>query len=388
MEHSTGQTSNNSYLIKSSSIVSMTPSSLYNSQRPKLDEKDNRVKASTSPIKRNTGYYVNKITCQYCNDTFLTEAGLRNHVQDHCDKKQYLLFHTKCRECGELHRDFESYLCHLNETGHAHRNGRIRSASITDPVQIGVTIVPSCLKPMETRGIIFFGSFTLPGAAFAGCAWVVTDEMGMLVSQGSLPVHQSVPALPSALKTDCQALLHGLFVAIKHNILSVVIKTSSESTLAYLHQLCYELKETSEPAKLIHYYGMDSMCSPLKDAFKILHTCDLELISYEQNYFASKMAERVVSSIIQLNRPDSSSSNGPMMVAASLQPSNQQTNQMEKGKNNGLSLLEISDWLRDADPLFKVSPRIETPFSPRDYGRTPKNNNAFTSWTLPSNFLG
>ena len=380
----------------------------FNSQRanPNSESSDSKrnSKSTTSPMKRNTGHNANKIICQYCNDTFLTEAGLRSHVSLHCDKKQFLLCHANCQECGTHCEDFDSFCCHLNETGHAHRNGRIRSTSgintsvvlVDYPKQMQATNIPSQkVATMERAGIIFFSGFVLPGASISGCAWVLTDETGTVLTQGSSPVHQSVPSLPSALKCECQALMNGLSAAIENNILSVVIKTSSETALSYLHQLFSELESTTSELTTNSFYGMYDLCVTIRDALKRLSRCDLELVLLDQNYLANKMAENIVAD--QINYKDSLQISSVTVATTSTSTTiNQLRDRVVSGvgQNNisnissssSLSLLEVSEWLRNVEPLFKMSPRAEV--SPREYGRTPKNNNAFTSWGLPSNLLG
>lgn len=351
-------------LVKNSSVTSLV---------------DKRNKSSNSPIKRNN---TNKLSCQYCNDSFLTDAGLCSHLKDHCDRKQFLLSHAKCLECGEpFGKDFDAYVSHLNTTGHAHRNGRIRSASVSEYAKSS-TASGLQAELIDKKACIFFGSFVLPGAAVAGCAWVIVDEVGEVLSQGSCPVNQSVPVLPSALKVEIEAMAYGLNAAIELGIAHVIVKTSSESALSYLRNLLTELKAGVGPVN--PFVGTDKVyCSIRKSLTSGLRLCDLELISHDQNYFINKMAETVVLSRLQLKSACdlNTRANVDSLTTATVTESSDVAS-----SEGGLSLLDLSGWLRDAEPLFKVSPR--TDISPRDYGRTPKNNNAFTSWTLPSNFLG
>lgn len=364
-------------MVKSPSVASVAP---FNSQRPNSADNSKRNKAASSPLKRATGYYINKIACQYCNDTFLTEAGLRSHVQDHCDKKQYLLSHSRCRECSEFFDNFENYTSHLNETGHAHRNGRIRSGSNSEPLLPIKRVVPTVKVDSITKnGSLLIGSFVSPGSAMAGCAWILSDDAGSLLFQGSLSVYQAVPFLPSALLVDSEALLHGLATALENNILSVTVKTSSESTFLFLSCLNEHLSNRDP----IEFHGMEVKTQEVRKLLGKLRHYKLALISKDQNFVVAQMAEKAV---LGNSSHSKSGSTDDSVPAQTVTPASQSYDLDSDEQIGNLSLLDVSHWLLSAEPVFKASPRAD--ISPRDYGRTPKNNNAFTSWNLPSNFLG
>lgn len=62
------------------------------------------------------------LSCHYCNGEFTSKNSLATHLTYQCVKKQFVLSHGNCRDCGDHFNQYDEFLRHISRSGHVNQN--------------------------------------------------------------------------------------------------------------------------------------------------------------------------------------------------------------------------------------------------------------------------
>lgn len=217
------------------------------------------------------------ISCHYCGEQFNNHAAMKSHVQNMCTRKKYSFGHGCCKDCGNHFKKYESYVKHLELTGHMNHManpapkppstspplsqspsmknkgavsqscygvvGSSKCSSITSspsrtpmispsrPMYLPSSDLHSLPPPIESRQFLLrFGAVVRPEFQMGASAWCLQDLFGSVVAQGAMPMKEDTPSL---IHGEYGALLHGLEVTKSLSVKNLKIQCCSEFIVTY-----------------------------------------------------------------------------------------------------------------------------------------------------------
>lgn len=171
------------------------------------------------------------------------------------------------------------------------------------PITSTMTAVPNI-----QLGILYFGGLckTDPavGTMIGGCAWWISNQVDVLIIQGSLPVKLSNISL---MRVEYEGLLNGLKMALLRGFRSLVVRGSSEAILNHLFE---ENNNNNQGSVHSHsqqfsqgfrsaYTNMTELKESTLSFFPQFERLEFELVSADQNQYVHQMADTIITSCLK-----------------------------------------------------------------------------------------
>ena len=264
-----------------------------------------------------------KISCFYCGETFITKPGLKQHIREKCDRKNFM--HSQsCHDCGESFVEFEHYKCHLRKFRHmthrrdettefpvsavVHPNNIHKSDLSSTTLYIGCalqknSLLGACTWELHSNPRIIQSMFSsnsfFESSNSMQCFNSLNDDSTTVIAEGFKVISMEAPCI---YRLIYESLILGITAALKLNVQNITIKLDSELVV---YQLSSSHRNLYFSSLLYNYRHMIQEIHRLLSHF---HACKFQVLknpstfspssSFSASTFAASLSSASTSSSV------------------------------------------------------------------------------------------
>ena len=203
------------------------------------------------------------------------------------------VFRLGCPECKSKFSSFDSFLDHIQKTGHVTDKPASFIRTFSDSsecltmssIRSGMTSDASVNSPL-LHATLYFGVYMPKLSLVGACGWVLRDDKDTLFSQGAVHITQQYNSLSTL---DYEGLLHALTAAYTQNIKHITIICKSSLIISDL------IRNETSPYLSTIYLSLSVLKRQIKQCLCLFNKYEfIETKARKMNYQCISLAQKAI----------------------------------------------------------------------------------------------